>query len=77
MVRTMSAAEFKAHCLELMDTVASSGRPIIVTKRGKPVAQLGPVIAKPKTLFGYRRGRVQILGDIIAPIGVAWKADRR
>lgn len=76
MARTLSAAEFKARCLELMNEVAISGEPIIVTKRGKPVAQLGPVVSKPKTLFGYLQGRVEIVGDIIAPIEVAWDAER-
>jgi prevent-host-death family protein len=76
MARTISAAEFKARCLELMDEVAVSGKPIIVTKRGKPVAQLGPVVSKPRTLFGYLQGRAEILGDIIAPIDVAWDAER-
>ena len=76
MARTLRAAEFKARCLELMDEVAVSGEPIIVTKRGKPVAQLGPIVSKPKTLFGYLRGRVEIVGDIIAPIDVAWDAER-
>src|SRR5262249_36778094 len=39
----ISAAEFKATCLDLMDEVDRTGAPIIVTKRGRAVAQLAPV----------------------------------
>ena len=38
--RTISAAEFKAKCLQLMDEVSRSNLTLVVTKRGKPVAQL-------------------------------------
>jgi prevent-host-death family protein len=40
--RTMSAAVFKARCLQVMDQVAATGESVVVTKRGTPVAQLGP-----------------------------------
>jgi prevent-host-death family protein len=56
------AGEFKTHCLALLDEVAETGREIIVTKRGKPVAKLTP-IEPPKSL----KGSVTILGDIIGP----------
>jgi prevent-host-death family protein len=77
MGRVLSAAEFKARCLELMDEVAATGEPIVVTKRGKPVAQLGPVVSKPATLFGYLQGKVEIVGDVIAPVDVGWDAERK
>ena len=54
------AGEFKAHCLALLDEVADTGKEIIVTKRGKPVAKLCP-IEPPKSL----EGSVTVLGDII------------
>ena len=77
MPRTMSAAEFKAKCLQAMEQVAATGEPIIVTKRGKPIAQLAPVARKPKTLRGFLKGRVKAWKDIISPVKVAWDADRR
>ena len=42
-MRTMPAGEFKAKCLAVMDEVQATGQPVIVTKRGKPVARLTPV----------------------------------
>lgn len=39
---TIQASEFKAKCLALMDQVARTGETIVVTKNGKPVAELRP-----------------------------------
>jgi prevent-host-death family protein len=66
--RYVAAAEFKAKCLRLMDEVAWRRRPIIITKRGKPVAKLVPVEQGPIDLFGYMAGTAKICGDIISPI---------
>jgi prevent-host-death family protein len=49
-MRTIKASEFKATCLKLMDEIAVSGEPVVITKNGKPVAQLGPVVSRPRTL---------------------------
>src|SRR2546428_3184707 len=53
------AGEFKAKCLEAMDEVASTGEPIIVTKRGRPVAQIVPITQRPKSLRGFLRGSTE------------------
>ena len=64
----VAATEFKANCLRLMDEVAQQRRPIIITKRGKPVAKLVPVEKEPIDLFGRMAGSIKICGDIISPI---------
>jgi prevent-host-death family protein len=75
-IKHVPAANFKAECLRLLDEVASTRRPIIVTKRGKPVAKLVPVEAEPLDLFGYMAGTAKICGDIISPIDDAgWTGD--
>ena len=58
-VRTISASEFKAKCLKLMDEVAQTGEPIYITKNGKIVAKLAAPSPKPdlSTLFGFAEGR--------------------
>ena len=72
----VAAADFKANCLRLMDEVARQHRPIIITKRGKPVAKLVPVEQEPIDLFGYMAGTAKICGDIISPIDdLEWTAD--
>jgi prevent-host-death family protein len=71
------AGLFKAQCLKLMDRVAEKHETITVTKRGKPVARLVPVDPAPeRPLFGYLRGKGKITGDIVAPTGEAWEAQR-
>jgi prevent-host-death family protein len=68
------AAVFKAECLKLMDEVARTGQPVVITKHGKPVAQLVPIPAQSRTLFGYMKNTVKIKGDVIAPIDEEWSA---
>jgi prevent-host-death family protein len=74
--RSIKAGEFKAKCLELMDEVARTGQPIVVTKRGTPVAKLCPITATPETLRGYFKDQLEILGDVVAPVDVDWDAAR-
>jgi prevent-host-death family protein len=72
----MKAGEFKAKCLELMDRVAEGQEEIIITKRGKPIAKLVALSDSPKrNLFGYMKGSVEILGDIVARLDAKWEAD--
>ena len=62
--RLISATEFKAKCLALLDEVEESGDNITITKRGKPVATLTPVADKPwKSLKGIWKGKVKITTD--------------
>ena len=75
-MKTTTASNFKASCLKLIDDVAETGEPILITRHGKPVAQLVPLQRKRKSLIGAHEGQIEILGDIVAPIDVAWDADR-
>jgi prevent-host-death family protein len=49
--RTISATQFKARCLALLDEVAETGASLVVTKRGQPVARVEP-LAPPESLEG-------------------------
>lgn len=74
-MQTMQASEFKAKCLALMDEVARTGETILVTKNGKPVAELRPHRPpRAKSLIGLNKGRIDILGDIVSPAATGlWK----
>lgn len=73
----LSAAEFKAKCLKIMDQVNNFHEEVIITKHGNPIAKLVPYSKKPsKELFGYMKESVQIKGDIIKPIDEAWDAEK-
>ncbi|MCH8831190.1 MAG: type II toxin-antitoxin system Phd/YefM family antitoxin [Chloroflexi bacterium] len=74
-MRTVKASEFKAKCLKIMDEVAATGEPVVITKYGVPVAQLVPAVQKPKTLFGALKGSILYMGDVISPIDVEWNAE--
>lgn len=72
----ISAAQFKARCLKLMDEVAKTRKPIVITKRGKPVAKLVPAEPEPrKPLFGCMAGTITYVGDIESPLEVEWEAE--
>jgi prevent-host-death family protein len=71
----ISASEFKARCLELMDTVNDRHDPIVITKHGVPVAKLVPFKEERPSLVGSMRGTVLWYGDLVSPIDVKWDAD--
>ncbi len=48
-MRTIAAGKFKDVCLHTLDEVAASRRPIVITKRGRPVARLAPIAATRRT----------------------------
>jgi prevent-host-death family protein len=72
--RQVPAGQFKAQCLALLDEVAATGRPLVVTKRGRPVAEIVPV-EPPESLEGSVTFNVSE-EELIAPIDVEWDALR-
>ncbi|MBY0506852.1 MAG: type II toxin-antitoxin system prevent-host-death family antitoxin [Bryobacteraceae bacterium] len=65
-ITEISATEFKAKCLQLLDQVANLQTCVVVTKRGKPVARVVPLEQMPrKPLRGSGVGRETILGDLL------------
>lgn len=71
----ISAGQFKAKCLKLMDEVRDRREEVVITKRGKPVARLVPCDEKPTHLFGCMKGTVTILGDVVSPTGEKWDGE--
>ena len=72
-------SKFKATCLERLERVRQTGRPLLVTKRGVPIAQIVPPPApEPKEGgFGVMAGTVRELGDVLAPLEEAdWEVLR-
>jgi prevent-host-death family protein len=74
MPRYIKASEFKAKCLALMDEVARTGSAIIITKNGKPVAELVPHRPREQSARGILKNELFITGDIISPIDIEWEA---
>ena len=64
--RTINVTEFKAKCLALLDSVGAGGPSITVTKRGRPIATVGPArIAAWKSPEGILEGEVLIDDEIL------------
>lgn len=47
MERTVMASTFKARCLALLDQVALDHVPLVITKRGRPIARVVPMGEEP------------------------------
>ena len=71
----VTAADFKTHCLRLIEEVRQGHGEVVVTRYGTPVAKLVPYTEDTMSIFGYLEGTVVSHGDLIAPIGEAWEAD--
>lgn len=67
-MKTIAAGEFKARCLQVMEDVRTKRTPVLITKRGKPLAKLVPPDDQPRDVFGRLAGKIEILGDIVSPI---------
>jgi prevent-host-death family protein len=75
MTEKMPAGEFKAKCLQVIDEVQRLRMPIVITKRGKPVAKLVPLDEHHESFIGSMQGTMEIIGDIVSPLDVKWEAD--
>ncbi len=70
----IAVSQFKARCLSLVDEVARTGVPYVVTKRGKPMARLVPLDQEaPTSLLGSVRYESE--EDLLSPIGDVWEMD--
>ncbi|MDE0680459.1 MAG: type II toxin-antitoxin system Phd/YefM family antitoxin [Gammaproteobacteria bacterium] len=67
-METITASDFKARCLAILDHVQRTGERIAISKRGSPVAELGPA-SHAEGEFPQRdlRGTVTVPGDLLAP----------
>ena len=65
----IAISEFKAKCLAILEEVRKTGKPIRVTRHGKPVAEVVPAttVIDRAALMGSMRDSMEILGDIISP----------
>ena len=65
----IAISKFKATCLAVLEPVRKTGQPVLVTRFGEPVAEIGPPSPpkRPTRWLGGMRGTAQILGDIVSP----------
>lgn len=76
----MAISKFKATCLAVLERVRKTGKPVLVTRRGEPVAQVvppPPAASERGRAFGSMAGTATELGDLVAPLGEDdWEAAR-
>ena len=71
--KKISASEFKAKCLKILDELDAEG--VIIEKRGKPIARLVPVGPTDNSkLIGSMHGMIKIKGDLMST-GIKWDAE--
>lgn len=74
----MSISEFKATCLAVLERVRQTGRPLVITKRGEPIAEIVPPSSASAgaSWLGSMRGSATITGDLVVPVVPVgeWKA---
>ena len=65
----IAISKFKATCLAVLERVRRTGRPVVVTRFGEPVAEIvpPPPPARPAGWMGSLAGTAEIRGDIVAP----------
>jgi prevent-host-death family protein len=65
-VKTVLISEFKAKCIGLLKNVQKTKEPIVITRRGEPVARVEPILPPKRQLgLGALKGWMEIKGDII------------
>ena len=66
---TVAISKFKATCLEMLEHVRRTGRPLLVTKRGAPIALVTPPPPAPtrQSWLGAFAGTARIVGDVVSP----------
>ena len=79
-METFSVSQFKARCLAVIERIRRTGETIVITKKGKPVAQVSPAPPpEPRAgrAFGCMAGTASECADIVEPLGAeGWEALR-
>ena len=68
--KVVTATHFKAHCLRLLEDVRRSRQRLVVTRHGRPVAEIGPPAAGdvPNSL----KGSILQQDDLLSPVAGTW-----
>ena len=66
----IAISKFKATCLEVLERVRRTRKPILVTRFGEPVAEVAPpsISGRKGKRLGAMVGTVRIKGDIVSPV---------
>lgn len=76
-MKTIAATDFKAHCLALLEEVRKTRQPLVVTRHGRPVAEISPYVEKKGAKENPLKGSILHQGNLISPIDVSWDSVRK
>jgi len=68
-MRDISLSEFRVNCSKILERAGKSGKPLRITRFGRPYADI--IILKAPTnstrQLGAMKGTIEIIGDIVSP----------
>jgi prevent-host-death family protein len=76
-MQEIAVSKFKATCLGVIEEVRKTRMPVRITRFGRPVAEIVPVVAAPESSWlGCMRDQMEITGDIVGPVNAfrGWRA---
>jgi prevent-host-death family protein len=73
---SLSVSKFKATCLAVLEDVKKHKKRVLITKRGKPIAEVVPYEEATRARISLK-DTVQFVGDIVSPVAEKdWEASR-
>ena len=74
-MREIAISKFKATCLAALENVRRTGKPLRITRFGRPVADVVPPVRVEikKRELGCMATQSKIIGDIVSPLNVSWE----
>ncbi len=65
-MKTIMISDFKARCISILKEAQRKHEPVLITRRGHPLARIEPVYDNPPPRkFGVLKHRMRIKGDIV------------
>jgi len=71
-VKTVPATKFKQHCLALLEEVRQTRQSLLLTRYGKPLAEISPYLSRERHSVNPLKGSILYQGDLAAPIEEKW-----
>jgi len=67
-MKSIQISEFKTHALRILDTISKTKEPVVITRRGKPLAEVIPYMSKENSVRPGRLASALIFEkDIVSP----------
>jgi prevent-host-death family protein len=65
----IAVSKFKATCLSVLERVRKTKKPVLVTRFGKPIAEVVPPSTPERSgeWLGAMAGSIDFIGDIVSP----------